>query len=50
MRSVISQLFRFMVVYRKFWLAPIIISLLLLGGALIAVQGSAVGPFLYALF
>lgn len=50
MLSVMSQLFRFMAVYRKFWLAPIIILLVLLGVLLIVAQGSALSPFLYAIF
>lgn len=50
MLSVLSQLFRFMRAYRKFWLAPIIISLVLLGALLILAQGSALSPFLYAIF
>jgi len=50
MLSVVSQLFRFMAVYRKFWLAPVIICLVLLGLLLIVVQGSALSPFLYAIF
>ena len=33
MLSLISQLFKFMRVYRKFWMAPIILGLLCLGGA-----------------
>jgi hypothetical protein len=35
---------------KKFWLAPIIIVLVLLGGLLIFAQGSAVAPFIYTLF
>jgi hypothetical protein len=35
---------------KKFWLLPIIIVLLLLGGLLVLVQGSAVAPFIYTLF
>jgi len=50
MLAVFSQLFRFMAIYRKFWLAPIIICLILLGVLLIVAQGSALGPFLYAIF
>lgn len=34
----------------KFWLAPIIIMLLLLGGLIILSEGSAVAPFIYTLF
>ncbi len=50
MISVLKQLFRFMAVYRKFWMAPIIIILLLLGMLLIVAHGSALSPFLYAIF
>jgi hypothetical protein len=50
MLSVMWQLVRFMAVYRKFWLAPIMICLILLGVLLIIAQGSALSPFLYAIF
>lgn len=50
MISLLGQLFRFMRVYRKFWLAPIILGLLGLGLLLIAVQSTAIAPFIYALF
>jgi hypothetical protein len=35
---------------KKFWLLPILIIMLLLGGLLILAQGSAVAPFIYTLF
>ncbi|MCH8134303.1 MAG: hypothetical protein IIA30_17285 [Myxococcales bacterium] len=50
MWSVLSQLFKFMKVYRKFWLAPIILGILALGGILVVAEGSAIAPFIYALF
>ena len=50
MLSLFSQLFKFMRVYRKFWLAPIILGLLCLGGLLIAAQSTAIAPFIYAIF
>lgn len=50
MGSVFVQLFRFMKIYRKFWLAPILIGLVALGAILIAAQGSAIAPFIYAIF
>lgn len=50
MLSVFGQLLKFMRVYRKFWMAPIILGLIALGGLLIAAQGSAVAPFIYAIF
>ncbi|MGA7979757.1 MAG: DUF5989 family protein [Chromatiaceae bacterium] len=35
---------------KKFWLAPIIIVMLLLGVLIVLAQGSAVAPFIYTLF
>lgn len=50
MMSVLRQLFKFMRVYRKFWMAPIILGLLLLGVLLMAAQSTAIAPFIYAIF
>jgi hypothetical protein len=44
------DLWEFMKVRKKFWLAPIIIVLLLLGALLVFAQGSAVAPFIYTIF
>ncbi len=44
------DLFGFMRERKKFWLAPIIVVLLLLGALLVFAQGSAVAPFIYTLF
>jgi hypothetical protein len=48
--SIISELWQFLKVRKKWWLAPIIILLLLLGGLIIITQGSALAPFIYAIF
>jgi hypothetical protein len=48
--NIIAELWRFLRVRKKFWLLPIIISMLLLGGLLVLAQGSAVAPFIYTLF
>jgi hypothetical protein len=48
--SIIAELWRFIRVRKKFWLLPIIISMLLLGGLLVLAQGSAIAPFIYTLF
>ena len=45
-----TDLWDFMRVRKKFWLAPIIIVLLLLGALIVFAQGSAVAPFIYTLF
>ena len=50
MFSVLGQLIKFMRVYRKFWLAPIILGIVAVGGLLVLAEGSAVAPLIYALF
>ena len=35
---------------RTWWLAPVIIVLIVISAAVIFVQGSALAPFIYALF
>ncbi len=50
MLSVLSQLIKFMRTYRKFWMAPIILGLIALGGILVAAQSTAIAPFIYAIF
>ena len=50
MKDLLIDLWDFMKVRKKFWLAPIIIMLLLLGALIVLTQGSAVAPFIYTLF
>ena len=42
-----KDLWDFMRERKKFWLAPIIIVLLLLGGLILLAEGTAVAPFIY---
>ena len=44
------ELWQFMRVRKKFWLLPILLALLLVGGLLILAEGSAAAPFIYTLF
>ena len=46
----LKDLWDFMRVRKKFWLAPIFIVLLLLGALIVFAQGSAVAPFIYTIF
>lgn len=50
MLDVIQDLWQFMRERKKFWLAPLIFILLLLGALIVLGQGSAVAPFVYTLF
>jgi hypothetical protein len=48
--SFLRELWAFMRVRKKFWLLPIVVMMVLLGGLLVFAQGSAVAPFIYTLF
>jgi len=48
--SLFRELWEFMRVRKKFWLLPIILIMVLLGGLLVLAQGSAIAPFIYTLF
>ena len=50
MISLLKELWIFMAARKKFWLLPVIIVLLTLGGMLILTQGSAIAPFIYTIF
>ena len=46
----LKELWAFLRVRKKLWLAPIIVVMLILGSLLILAQGSVVAPFIYTLF
>jgi hypothetical protein len=48
--SIIPELWAFLRIRKKFWLAPIMTMLVVVGGLIILAQGSAVAPFIYTLF
>lgn len=50
MLELIGDLWAFMKARKKFWLAPLIVVMLLLGVLIVLTQGSAVAPFIYTLF
>ena len=50
MLELLKDLWEFLKVRKKFWMASIIIVLLLLGALIVLSQGSAVAPFIYTLF
>lgn len=50
MTEFLKDLWAFMRVRKKFWLAPILLGLMLLGALLVMTQGSAIAPFIYTLF
>ncbi len=46
----IKEFWEFLKVRKKYWLLPIIIVLFIFGGIIVLSQGSAVAPFIYAIF
>ena len=48
--SILAELWRFLKVRKKWWLGPIILFLLLLAFLIVLTEGSALAPFIYAIF
>lgn len=48
--AIVSELWAFLRARKKWWLTPIVVFLLLLGFLIIFTEGSALAPFIYALF
>ena len=46
----LAQIWKFMRVRKKFWLAPLLGIMALLGALIVLAQGSAIAPFIYTLF
>ncbi len=47
---IIAELWDFLKVRKKWWLTPIFLFLVLLGALILFTEGSALAPFIYALF
>ena len=48
--QILAEFYQFMKARKKWWLGPIVLVLLLLGLLIVLTEGSAVAPFVYALF
>ena len=48
--TLIRDLFRFLNARKKWWLYPIILTLVILGALLVFTSGSIIAPFIYSLF
>lgn len=48
--GIIGELWSFIRARKKWWLAPVLIFLVLLGAIMVLAKGSAVAPFIYTLF
>ena len=50
MFDLLKDLWGFLRERKKFWLAPIILTVLALGVLIVLTEGSAIAPFIYTLF
>jgi hypothetical protein len=48
--SLTSELWAYMRERKKWWLAPVLLVMLLVGALLVFAQGSALAPFIYTIF
>jgi Family of unknown function (DUF5989) len=48
--SFLAEFWAFLRARKKYWLVPIVLFLLVFGSLILLTQGSAVAPFIYALF
>tara|TARA_X000001036_G_C20236603_1_gene626239 strand:+ start:48 stop:206 length:159 start_codon:yes stop_codon:yes gene_type:complete len=48
--SILLEFWEFLRVRKKFWLAPIVFFLLFFGTLIVLTEGTAIAPFIYALF
>lgn len=48
--SFLKEFWAFLRVRKKFWLMPVFVVLMLVGGLIVLTQGSAIAPFIYTLF
>ena len=48
--SFLSELWAFMRERKKYWMIPILVMMVIFGGLIVLVQGTAVAPFIYTIF
>ena len=48
--ELVSELWRFMRIRKKFWLLPILMMMVVFGGLVVLTKGSVIAPFIYTLF
>ena len=48
--ELLNDIWDFLRVRKKYWLAPLIITIVLMGVLVVATQGSVVAPFIYSIF
>jgi hypothetical protein len=49
-KGLLGELWQFMRVRKKWWLVPLILLMVVIGGLLVFAQGSVLAPFIYTIF
>ena len=48
--ELISDIWDYLKTRKKYWLAPLIITIVLMGSLIVFTQGSVIAPFIYSIF
>ena len=48
--SILAEYLRFLIERKKYWLIPIVLLLFVMGTLVVVLEGSALAPFIYAIF
>ena len=48
--ELINEIWDFLKVRKKYWLAPLIITIVLMGALIVFTQGTVIAPFIYSIF
>ena len=48
--DLIKDIWDFLKIRKKYWLAPLILTIVFMGALLVFTQGSVVAPFIYSIF
>lgn len=48
--SFILEILRFLLKRKKYWLWPMLLVVMIIGGLVVLTQGTAVAPFIYTIF
>ena len=48
--ELLQDIWDFLKIRKKYWLAPLIITIVLMGALIVFTQGSVVAPFIYSIF
>ncbi len=48
--DLVNDIYDFLRVRKKYWLAPLIITIVIMGALIVFTQGSVIAPFIYSIF